>query len=227
MKFSQPLLGILFDFDGLILDTETQTFQAWKRKFREYGKELHLEEWAQILGKSKEHLGPIEEFLAAFPSQEKRTQILAEVSQEEQALILQQQPLPGVVELITKAHQEGLKLGIVTSSDQDWIHPHLNRLGLLDYFDHTTSADEVDQAKPDPTLYQLGLERMEVEADRVVALEDSPNGVLAAKRAGLYCIAVPNQLTRQLSFFEDGGAPDRVLNTLVEFPWDELMRTTA
>jgi beta-phosphoglucomutase-like phosphatase (HAD superfamily) len=103
----------------------------------------------------------------------------------------------------------------------------LNRLGLLDYFDHTTSADEVDQAKPDPTLYQLGLERMEVEADRVVALEDSPNGVLAAKRAGLYCIAVPNQLTRQLSFFEDGGAPDRVLNTLVEFPWDELMRTTA
>jgi HAD superfamily hydrolase (TIGR01509 family) len=227
MKVSQPMLGILFDIDGLILDTESQTFQAWKRKFREYGKELHLEEWSQILGKSKEHLGPVEGFLAAIPSHEKRTQILAEVSQEEQALILEQPPLPGVVELITRAHQEGLKLGIVTSSDQDWVHPHLIRLGLMDYFDHTSCADEVDQAKPDPELYLLGLERMGVEADRVVVLEDSPFGVLAAKRAGLYCIAVPNQVTRQLPFFEDGGAPDRVINSLVDFPWNELMRTSA
>ena len=227
MKFSQPLLGILFDFDGLILDTETPIFQAWKNKFKEFGKELHLNDWAQILGKSNDDLGPVEDFLKAFPDPEVRKQILAEVSQEERALLHGRQPLPGVEALIKKAHEEGVKLGIVSSSDQEWVHSHLRRLGLLEYFEHTSCADEVEQAKPDPALYHLGLEKMGVESDRVVVLEDSPHGVMAAKRAGLYCIAVPNQLTRQLSFFEDGGAPDRVLETLVEFPWDELMRTNS
>ena len=72
MKFQQALRGILFDFDGLILDTEMPIFQVWKGKFREYGQELLLEDWAQILGKSTEHLGPIEGFLNDIPDQETR-----------------------------------------------------------------------------------------------------------------------------------------------------------
>ena len=227
MKFSQPLQGILFDFDGLILDTETPIFLAWKRKFKEYGKELLLEEWAQIIGKSSEELGPIEGLLLEISDQDEKNQIMAEVSQEERSLVREQPPLPGAVELIKKSRREGLKLGIVSSSDQEWVHGHLERLELLEYFDHTSCADEVDVAKPDPALYFLGLEKMRINPDRVVVLEDSPNGVLAAKRAGLFCIAVPNQLTSQLAFYEDGGTPDMVLKTLDEFPWDELMRTDA
>lgn len=227
MMFSQPLQGILFDFDGLILDTETPIFQAWKRKFREYGKELRLEDWAQILGKSDDELGPIEGFLKGFADAEVQKQIQAEVSQEERALLREEQPLPGAAELIIKAHKEGLKLGIVSSSRQDWVQSHLERLELLDYFDHTSCADEVEIAKPDPALYHLGREKMGIDPDRVVALEDSPFGVLAAKRAGLYCIAVPNQLTKQLTFFEDGGVPDLILNSLDEFPWNDLLRKDA
>jgi len=225
--FTQPLQGILFDFDGLILDTETPIFQAWKKKFREYGKELLLEEWAQIIGKSAEELGPIEELLKDIPDPEKKKQVLAEVSQEEKALVINQPPLPGAVELIKKANKEGLKLGIVSSSNQEWVHGHLDRLELLGYFDHTSCADEVEVAKPDPALYYLGLEKMDVDPRRVVVLEDSPFGVLAAKRAGLFCIAVPNQLTSKLSFIEEGGTPDLVMKTLDEFPWNELMRTDA
>jgi len=224
MKVSQPLQGILFDFDGLILDSETPIFQAWKKKFREYGKTLHLEEWAQILGRSSDVLGPIEGFLEEISDPAVKKQILDEVTQEELSLVMKQPPLPGAAELIERAHQEGLKLGIVSSSDQAWVHRHLERLKLKDFFDHTSCADEVENAKPDPALYRLGLEKLGVASDRVVVLEDSPNGVLAAKRAGLYCIAVPNQLTGQLSFYEDGGAPDKVLKTLEDFPWDELMR---
>ena len=82
---------------------------------------------------------------------------------------------------------------------------------------------DVDEAKPDPALYHLGLERMGSSPGKVVVLEDSPNGVLAAKRAGLYCIAVPNQITSQLPFFTNGGAPDRILESLLDFPWDEFM----
>ncbi len=219
-----PLQGILFDFDGLILDTETTIFQAWEEKFKEYGKELLLEEWAEILGKSTDHLGPLYGFLNNFPEEDKKNEILQEVKQKESELVLLKNPLPGAEELIIKAKEEGLILGIVSSSDQDWVHSHLQRLGLFEYFDHTSCADEVEIAKPNPELYNIGLEKTALARDRVLVLEDSPNGVLAAKRAGLYCIAVPNQLTIKLPFYNNGGAPDLVLPSLQEFPWEELMR---
>ncbi|MFN2281203.1 MAG: HAD family hydrolase, partial [Anaerolineales bacterium] len=78
--------------------------------------------------------------------------------------------------------------------------------------------------KPDPALYELGLKKTGLEAERVVVLEDSPNGVLAAKRAGLYTIAVPNGITRRVPFNENGGRPDQVLDSLEDFPWEEMMR---
>jgi len=219
-----PLQGILFDFDGLILDTETPIFQAWKEKFKEHGKELLLAEWAEILGKSTDHLGPIEVFLNEFPDESKRAEITQEVKQTELELVHQKRPLPGVEDLIKKAKELGLMLGIVSSSDQDWVHSHLERLGLMEYFDHTSCADEVEIAKPNPELYNLGLKKTGLAREKVLVLEDSPNGVLAAKRAELFCVAVPNQLTIQLPFDNDGGEPDLVLASLLEFPWDELMR---
>ncbi len=219
-----PLQGILFDFDGLILDTETPIFQAWKEKFKEHGKELLLAEWAEILGKSTDHLGPIEVFLNEFPDESKRAEITQEVKQTELELVDQKRPLPGVEDLINKAKELGLMLGIVSSSDQDWVHSHLKRLGLMEYFDHTSCADEVEIAKPNPELYNLGLKKTGLAREKVLVLEDSPNGVLAAKRAELFCVAVPNQLTIQLPFDNDGGEPDLVLASLLEFPWDELMR---
>ena len=224
MKLSPPLLGILFDFDGLIVDTEMPIFQAWKMKFREFGEELLVEDWGQIVGKSSNELGPLEDFLARFADPEEKEKVLAEVAQAERTLVEEQRPLPGAEELIERSHAAGLQLGIVSSSDQDWVHSHLDRLGLLGYFHHTSCADEVETAKPDPALYHLGLEKMSLPPDRVVVLEDSPHGVLAAKRAGLFCIAVPNQLTGQLPFFKNGGSPDLVINTLEDFPWDDFMR---
>ena len=224
MMLQTPLQGILFDFDGLILDTETPIFQAWKEKFKEYGQELLLVEWAEILGKSTDHLGPIKVFLNEFPEESKRKEILQEVKQTELELIHQKRPLPGVEDLVNKAKELGLMLGIVSSSDQEWVHSHLKRLGLMEYFDHTSCADEVEIAKPNPELYNLGLKKTGLAREKVLVLEDSPNGVLAAKRAELFCIAVPNQLTIQLPFDNDGGEPDLVLASLLEFPWDDLMR---
>jgi len=219
-----PLEGILFDFDGLILDTETTIFQAWKEKFNEHGKELILKEWAEILGKSADHMGPVDGFLTMFAEEKQREEIRREVKQRELELILQKKPLPGAEELIFKANDHGLQLGIVSSSDQDWVHAHLKRLELMKYFDHTSCADEVKIAKPDPELYNLGLKKAGLPRERVLVLEDSPNGVLAAKRAGLFCIAVPNQLTGQLPFYNNGGTPDLILDSLLEFPWEELTK---
>ena len=220
---SRTLSGLLLDFDGLILDTETTIYQAWSEKFKEYGKELLLEEWGQILGKSGDHLGPLEGFLDEIPDQEERELVKKEVSLREHELVLKQEPLPGAEELIRKASAAGLKMGIVSSSDQKWVHTHLERFGLLELFDHTSCADDVKEAKPSPELYQLGLSKTGLAPDQVVVLEDSPNGVLAAKRAGLYCIAVPNQITSQLVFDNNGGVPDLFLKSLKDFPWDEFV----
>lgn len=219
-----PLQGLLFDFDGLILDTETTVFQAWDDKFKEYGKKLLLEEWAEILGKSGNEPGPTDSFLNSIPDETKRMEIIKEVKQQEMNLVLQQTPMKGAEELIIKAKKAGLKLGIVSSSGREWVHSHLDRLGLLDYFDHTSCSDEVIEAKPNPALYRLGLEKMDLSPEKVLVLEDSPNGVLAAKRAGLFCIAVPNAITIQFPFFSNGGTPDIILESLVEFPWDVFMR---
>jgi HAD superfamily hydrolase (TIGR01509 family) len=136
----------------------------------------------------------------------------------------EQSPLPGAKELIQKASEEGLTLGIVSSSDRDWVEKHLTRLDLRDYFDDVSCADDVVEAKPDPALYHLGLKKMDGTPEKVIVLEDSPYGVLAAKRAGLYCVAVPNTITRQLPYFEDGGSPDLILDSLKSFPWDEFMK---
>jgi HAD superfamily hydrolase (TIGR01509 family) len=224
MILKPPLKGILFDFDGLILDTETPIFQAWQDKFQEYGKELLLDDWAEILGKSGKEDGPIEEFLRTINNESEQQAILDEVSRKELDLVVKKKPLPGAEELIRKAKQNGLSLGIVSSSDQKWVHSHLKRLGLWDYFDYTSCAEDVDQAKPDPALYHLGLKKMNGVPEKVIVLEDSPNGVLAAKRAGLFCIAVPNTLTRKLPFFSNGGTPDLILDSLHSFPWDEFMK---
>ncbi len=224
MELRTPLQGILFDFDGLILDTETPIFQAWQEKFSALGRQLLLEEWAEILGKASQELDLILGKLDDLLDESSRQTFLEEVSQVEKERVLQQQPLPGAAELIRKSHQAGLKLGIVSSSDRDWVHAHLKRLKLLDYFLYTNCADDVKNAKPDPELYQLAVKKMAIDANRLVVLEDSPAGVLSAKRAGLYTIAVPNEITRQLRFSENGNHPDLVLESLEDFPWNDLMR---
>jgi HAD superfamily hydrolase (TIGR01509 family) len=224
MIISPPIDGILFDFDGLILDTETPIFRAWQEMFRSYGQELLLNEWAEILGKSLDVVGPAEIFVENIPDVNERKKVLKEVSNRELELVNEQMPLPGAVELIQKSKQHGLKLGIVSSSDEEWIHTHLDRLGLDLYFDHTSCADEVELAKPDPALYHLGLKKMELRPEKIIVLEDSPNGVLAAKRAGLYCVAVPNELTKQLPYYQNGGTPDMILETLLDFPWTKFTK---
>ena len=110
MKLQTPLQGILFDFDGLILDTETPIFQAWADKFEEYGQELHLKEWAEILGMSTDHLGPMERFINGFSDESKRNEILQEIKQNEMEMVIKNKPLPGVEDLIKKALALSLKI---------------------------------------------------------------------------------------------------------------------
>jgi HAD superfamily hydrolase (TIGR01509 family) len=113
-----------------------------------------------------------------------------------------QQLLPGVAEYLTVAHGLGLKTAIASSSTRTWVMEHLERFGIGGHFDAIVCREDVKKTKPDPELYQTALRRLAVQPNEAIALEDSSNGIRAAKSAGLYCVVVPNLLTADLDLTE-------------------------
>ena len=218
---TRPTIRVLiFDFDGLILDTEVPVYESWKEIYRAYGLDLPLSVWAMCIGSEYgEAFDPfvyLEEQLGASVD---RKAIDWRRHRRELELVGTQTVLPGVEGYIADAKRLGLKLGIASSSDRGWVIGNLRRLGLLEHFDTIKTADDVGQVKPDPELYLAALDELGVEAHESIVLEDSPNGVLAAKRAGILCVAVPNLLTRQL----DLSQADLLLDSLADLSLEELL----
>ena len=202
---------IVFDFDGLILDTEVPVYDAWQELYGEHGHALPFEQWAQCIG-TADTFDPCvdlaERVGRVLNAESLRTRHRAMTD----ALIAAQNVLPGVVELLDEARAMGVAVGVASSSSRGWVEGHLYRLGLLDRFQAIRCAGDVPRVKPDPALYRAVLDATGVRASDAVALEDSPNGVMAAKRAGMACVAVPNALTARL----DLSAADLRLASLAE-----------
>ncbi len=191
--------ALIFDFDGLILDTEVPEWQSWQEIYQAHGCTLPLEVWATAIG-TVGAFDPHAYLEAQVGQSVPREPLHTQRRQRCDALIAQQPVLPGVRDYLTAAQQHGLVLGVASSSSRAWVHGHLARLALRQYFACISCRDDLEPPtpKPDPALYRMTLDALGVRPDEAIALEDSPNGVLAAKRAGMLCIAVPNPLTRQL-----------------------------
>ena len=211
--------AIVFDFDGLILDTEEPVYRSWLEVYEAHGEQLQFERWAQIVGSTTIGFHPqhhLEERLGRPLSKE----VLERRIGRRTELILAQKVLPGVVQHLESAQAMGLKLGVASSSTADWVTGHLARLGILDRFDCVRCRDDVANAKPEPDLYLAALDCLGVSASEAIAIEDSPNGVMAAKRAGMRCVAIPNSITAQL----DLGQADVLYGSLAEVTMAELLR---
>jgi HAD superfamily hydrolase (TIGR01509 family) len=220
--FSGLIRAIVFDFDGLILDTEEPVYRSWLEVYREHGEELPFERWVEIVGSTTGSFHPqhhLEERLGRSLTRE----VLDRRIGRRTELILAQSLLPGVVQHIESAKAMGLKLGVASSSTRDWVSGHLERLGILDSFDCVRCRDDVANAKPEPDLYIAVIECLGVLASETIAIEDSPNGVLAAKRAGLRCVAIPNSITASL----DLSQADLVLNSLADVTLADLLGRLA
>ena len=211
--------ALIFDFDGLILETESPIYQSWQELYQSYGRQLSLEQWETILGTNEGTFDPMVELEAQVGSLQDRENVLSQVRQRELDLISAQPVLPGVRDYLVEAKKLGLKVGLASSSPCAWVTGHLSRLSLIQYFDCIYARDDVRRTKPDPELYLTVIDEFRVRSDEAVVFEDSPNGILAAKRAGLYCVAVPNPLTRQLRL----DHADFRLNSLAEMPLSELL----
>ena len=219
MLARDKIRAIIFDFDGLILDTETPIFRSWKEIFAHHGQELDIAIWSDCIGRSPETFDPQADLEALVAHRLDRAAIMERQASRETELIAQEKVLPGVKECLVVARDNGLRLAVASSSSRDWVVGHLSRLGLLSFFDAICCADESTQAKPSPDLYFLAAERLSAQTSQAIALEDSPHGVTAAKAAGIFCVAIPNNLTRNLSLSQ----ADIVLDSLADMPLDELI----
>lgn len=212
--------AVIFDFDGLILDTEGPEFQVWQEIYRAYGCELPLAVWAAAIGTSVDVFDAHTHLETLLGRSLDREAIRAQRRQRCAELLKTQPVLPGVREYIAAAKRLGLYLGVASSSSREWVVGHLTALGLSAYFDCIKCSDDVPRVKPDPALYQAVVQALRLQPQQAIALEDSPNGVAAAKAAGLFCVAVPNPLTRQLSLTH----ADLVLTSLADVPLERLLQ---
>ena len=220
MKKLVVFKALIFDFDGLILDTEGPIFQSWQEAYRRFGGELSLAKWATVIGTYEEPFDPFEDLQEQIGRRLDPAEILPARSQREAALVAAQQIRPGVEQYLQDAHSLGMKVGLASSSSCQWVTGHLNRLRLIDYFHCIRGKDDVKITKPDPALYLSAASGLGVLPEQAIALEDSPNGVLAARRAGMFAVAVPNDLTRQLPL----DHADWHLDSLADLPLQELIK---
>lgn len=211
--------ALIFDFDGLILDTEVSELQAWREVYAEYNTELPLEQWATCIGSGAESFDVFAYLEAQVGHPVPREEIAPRRRKRHLELLAAEVLLPGIESYLHDAQRLGLKIGLASSSSRAWVYGHLSRLGILESFDYIKCGDEVTQRKPDPELYLSVLAGLGVRAERTIALEDSPNGVRAAQRAGIFCVVVPNPVTSQLAL----DHADLRLNSLALLPLEDLI----
>lgn len=210
--------AIVFDFDGLILETEEPIYRSWVEVYQAHGEELPFDQWVQIVGSTTSRFNP-QHHLESLLGRPLSREVLERRVGRRTSMILAQTVLPGVVDHIEAARELGLKLGVASSSTGDWVKAHLERLGILHCFDCVRCRDDVVNAKPEPDLYLAALECLDVQASEALAIEDSPNGITAARRAGLRCVAVPNAVTARL----DLSGADLVTGSLADLSLAELI----
>jgi HAD superfamily hydrolase (TIGR01509 family) len=219
------LKALIFDFDGLILDTETPEVLAWQSIYKDHGFELPLHEWEQTIGgygisnfDAAEHLSVLSSGRLDSVSLRSRYR------KEADAMIHANPILPGVISMIEQAKEAGLPVAIGSSSPHSWVDTHAKRLGIFEYFDRIICQDDVPpgRTKPNPDIYLKALEQLNVKKDAAVVFEDSPNGVLAAQRAEIFVVAVPNPLTAKM-----GVSGDVTVSSLAQLSLQQLSENVS
>jgi HAD superfamily hydrolase (TIGR01509 family) len=214
--------ALIFDFDGLLVDTETPAFESWRILYREYGHDLSLDLWQGALGTNQgfDALDYLESLLGRALDRAadtaRRRQLKTELSAE-------QPLLPGMLEILAQARALGLPCAVASSSDRAWVEAWLERHTIRSAFACVRTADDVALTKPAPDLFRSAAACLGVLPADCLVFEDSPNGILAAGAAGMRCVAVPGAVTRQLLL----PPADLVLPALDALPLIEILAQTS
>jgi HAD superfamily hydrolase (TIGR01509 family) len=213
-----PATAVIFDFDGLIIDSETPLFDIWASVYSSHGAALSLDQWQHALG-TQGGFDPFAHLSTMLAGAVDRATLAGFVRDEHWRLCGEQPLLPGVRDRLDEARALSFGVAVASSSPSAWVHPWLERHDLMPLLDAVCTRDDVQRVKPAPDLFLLAAERMCVAPQSCIVFEDSPNGLRAAHAAGMKAVAVPNRLTRGLPLPE----PHLVLASMADMTLGEII----
>ena len=207
-----PVSAVLFDFDGILVDTEWEIYQAWLETFQQHGQDLPLSLYTRCIGSDfdawspKLHLEDLTQLQFDWIKMDERRQIRIRSALEEQG------PISGVVDVLKLLGELGIPISVVSSSSHHWVDGWLEKLGLSAFFQEIVCKGDAPKIKPAPDLFLEASRRLKVDPSDCLVIEDSLNGLNAAKAAGMMAWIVPNRVTSGLDFSQ----ADRVLSGFSE-----------
>jgi len=216
------LAAIVFDFDGLIVDTENPGFISWQEIYQEFDAKLSIDDWRHATG----YVGGFDPAIHLEQILGRRldwSQLMPKREARNWELTLQASVLPGIEPLLRSARERRLRVGVASNSENGWVEGGLQRLGLRDYVDTVVTRDMVINPKPAPDIYLKTVQTLQVEPGDAVALEDSEPGCHAAKQAGLTAVAIPNRFSER----QDLTVADLIVKSATELNLDRLAALVA
>lgn len=211
-----PFQGIIFDFDGILVDTEWAIYQSWVRIFRREGQRLPMKTYSPCLGAGYSYWDPARHLEKLTG----KTYDWDVINKERQARIESDLDsaglMPGALELLDLCDEYGIGMAVASSSSRRWVGGWLQKLGIEKRFRGVFCRTDGYPPKPDPALYRAAIECLGVPACHCLALEDSDNGLKSASLAGAFTVAIPNRLTRHSCNFAQALTWEKSLATLAE-----------
>ncbi|MGL4611786.1 MAG: HAD family hydrolase [Trueperaceae bacterium] len=192
---------LIFDFDGLIIDTETPALVSWQKVYTDHGQNLTLELWQEAIGRaSGTGFVPLE-YLKTLIGNTFDSETVRAKRNEHKMTLCEQEPIrPGVLETIERAKALELTCTVASSSPRAWVEGWLEERNMLHHFAFTKTGDDVENVKPAPDLFLSVAKQLGVQPSECLVFEDSPNGTLAALNAEMPCVVVTNPVTQGLEF---------------------------
>jgi HAD superfamily hydrolase (TIGR01509 family) len=208
--------ALVFDFDGLIVDTETPLIEAYAAVHAAHAVPFDRTLFIHNVGHAEYAFDPWH----GFSPHADRAALEIQRQALKDELLLRQPILPGIVAMLDAARAGDFRVGLASNSSHGWVESHLARIGLLDRFEFIACRGDAPSPKPEPDLYRLVLNRFGLRGPEAVAFEDSHTGALAAKRANLWTVAAPGPSTRHHDF----AHADLLVASLADLTLDELIQ---
>lgn len=205
--------GIIFDFDGVLVDTEWAIYQSWVRLFEREGQQISIETYSPCLGAGYSHWNPAN-YLESLTGKSYNWEEETSARQADIEADLERMGLmPGAQELLDWCHDNKIPMAVASSSSRRWVAGWLQKLGIMEMFDGVFTRTDGYPVKPDPALFLAAQNCIGVSAEHCIIIEDSENGTISAQCAKIPCVAIPNRMTR----FSDFSRATCVMESLHAF----------